>query len=93
MSDNKSLCDTCLYRYSCEQSDAGISIANHLVCYGYAPIKDENGRKMSEENHEYKCDICKHRHECVRVSAFIMANVYPYSDECKCFEKRIGNDT
>ena len=43
MSDNKSLCDTCLYRYSCEQSDAGISIANHLVCHGYAPVENEKG--------------------------------------------------
>lgn len=42
---------------------------------------------MKEENHEYNCDVCKHRHECVRVSAFLMANVYPYSDECECFEK------
>ena len=48
MSDNKSLCDTCLYRYSCEHSDAGISLANHLVCYGYAPVKNEKGGK--EEN-------------------------------------------
>lgn len=43
MSDNKSLCDTCLYKYSCEHSDAGISFANHLVCYGYAPVKNEKG--------------------------------------------------
>lgn len=43
MSDNKSLCDTCLYKYSCKDSDAGISFANHLVCYGYAPVKDEKG--------------------------------------------------
>lgn len=43
MSDNKSLCDTCLYRHNCEHSDAGISLANHLVCYGYVPIKNEKG--------------------------------------------------
>ena len=43
MSDNKSLCDTCLYRYSCERSDSGISYVNHSVCYGYAPIKKEKG--------------------------------------------------
>lgn len=43
MSDNKSLCDTCLYRYSCEDSDAGISWANHSVCYRYAPVKNEEG--------------------------------------------------
>ena len=43
MSDNKSLCDTCLYKYCCERSDAGISWANHSVCYGYALIKDEEG--------------------------------------------------
>lgn len=45
MNDNKSLCDTCLYRNSCERSDAGISIANHLVCYGYVSIKNEEGGK------------------------------------------------
>lgn len=43
MSDNKSLCDTCLYRHSCERSDAGISYANHSVCYGYAPIENKEG--------------------------------------------------
>lgn len=41
MSDNKSLCDTCLYKYSCEDSDAGLSFANHLICYGYAPDSGE----------------------------------------------------
>lgn len=41
MSDNKSLCDTCKYMFTCEDSDAGLSFANHSVCYGYAPIKDE----------------------------------------------------
>lgn len=40
MSNNKSLCDSCLYRNSCERSDAGISWANHSVCYGY--VTDEN---------------------------------------------------
>ena len=39
-----------------------------------------------EEEHEYKCDYCKHRKECVSVSAFLMANQYPYSDDCLCFE-------
>lgn len=48
MSENKSLCDTCLYKYSCEHSDAGISFANHLVCYGYAPIKNEEGGAKNE---------------------------------------------
>jgi len=42
---------------------------------------------MSEENHEYNCDICMHRYKCVRVSAFLMANVYPYSDWCENFEE------
>lgn len=41
---------------------------------------------MSEE-HEYKCDDCKNRGDCVRVSAFLMANIYPYSDGCENFEK------
>ncbi len=41
MSDNKSLCDTCLYKYNCGRSDAGISWANHSVCYGYTPVKNE----------------------------------------------------
>ena len=43
MSDNKSLCDTCLYRHSCESSDAGLSIANHSVCYRYVTDKNEKG--------------------------------------------------
>lgn len=43
MSDNKSLCDTCLYRNSCEHSDVGISIANHSVCYGYDTDENEKG--------------------------------------------------
>ena len=42
---------------------------------------------MKEDNHEYSCDICKYRYECVRVKAFLMANVYPYSDDCMNFEK------
>lgn len=41
MSDNKSLCDTCLYKYCCVQSEAGTGEANHSVCPGYAPFKDE----------------------------------------------------
>ena len=41
---------------------------------------------MSEEKHEYKCDICKHKHDCVRVKAFIRADIYPYSDGCESFE-------
>lgn len=40
MSDNKSLCDTCVYKHSCERSDAGISWANHSVCYRY--VTDKN---------------------------------------------------
>jgi hypothetical protein len=47
MSDNKSLCDTCLYRYNCVHNDAGISFANHSVCYVYVPVKNEKG---DEEN-------------------------------------------
>lgn len=42
---------------------------------------------MTEENHEYKCEDCRHKDKCVRVSAFLMANVYPYSDGCENFEK------
>ncbi len=45
MSDNKSLCDTCLYKYCCERSDAGISYANHSVCYVYVPVKNEKDGK------------------------------------------------
>lgn len=37
-------------------------------------------------NHEYKCDDCIHRYKCVRVSAFLKANVYPYSDGCEDYE-------
>ena len=40
-----------------------------------------------EEKHEYKCDICKHLRDCVRARAFLMANVYPYSDGCESFEE------
>lgn len=40
MNDNKSLCDTCLYKHSCERSDVGISWVNHLVCYRY--VTDKN---------------------------------------------------
>ena len=43
MNDKKSLCDTCLYKYCCVDSDAGISWANHSVCNGYEPIKNEKG--------------------------------------------------
>ncbi len=49
MSDNKSLCDTCKYMFTCEHSDVGISIANHSVCYGYAPIKNEDEKAGEEE--------------------------------------------
>ena len=42
-----SLCDTCLYSHSCERSDAGISWANHSVCYGY--VSDENEKGGDEE--------------------------------------------
>ena len=45
MSDNKSLCNTCLYKYSCVHSDAGISGANHSVCNGYAPLKNDEGEE------------------------------------------------
>jgi hypothetical protein len=45
MSDNKSLCDTCLFKYCCVQSEAGISGANRLVCNGYAPFKNEEGEE------------------------------------------------
>lgn len=41
---------------------------------------------MKEENHEYKCEECQHKYECIRVRAFLMANVYPYSDRCECFK-------
>lgn len=44
---SKSLCDTCKYMFTCEDSDVGLSIANHLVCYEYAPVKNEKG---DEEN-------------------------------------------
>lgn len=43
MSDNKSLCDTCKYMFTCEYSDVAITFANHSVCYGYVPIKNEEG--------------------------------------------------
>lgn len=43
MSNNKSLCDTCLYKYSCEDSDAGLSFANHSVCYKYILIENKEG--------------------------------------------------
>ena len=47
MSDNKSLCDTCLYKYCCLQSEAGIRGANRSVCNGYAPLKnEEDGAEM-----------------------------------------------
>ena len=42
---------------------------------------------MTEENHEYKCEDCRHKDKCVRVSAFLTANVRPYSDGCENFEK------
>lgn len=42
----KSLCDTCLYAYNCENSDKGISWANHSVCNAYAPIEDMRGEKV-----------------------------------------------
>lgn len=45
MNDNKSLCDTCKYMFTCEHSDVGISSANHSVCYGYVLIKNEEGGK------------------------------------------------
>ena len=32
-----SLCDTCLHGFSCENSDRGISFANHTICHMYAP--------------------------------------------------------
>ena len=48
MSDNKSLCDTCKYMFTCEHSDVGISFANHLVCYKYAPVKNEEGGAKDE---------------------------------------------
>ena len=38
---NKSLCDTCKHMFTCERSDVGISCATHSVCYGYAPVKNE----------------------------------------------------
>lgn len=41
MTANKSLCDTCLYKHSCERSDAGISWANHSVCYGYVTFETQ----------------------------------------------------
>lgn len=41
MSDN--LCDTCLHKYCCMDSDAGIRGVNHSSCNGYAPIKNEEG--------------------------------------------------
>lgn len=40
-----------------------------------------------KDNHEYKCEGCIHKDKCVRVRAFLMSNVYPYSDGCECFEK------
>lgn len=49
MSDNKSLCDTCKYMFTCEHSDVGISIANHFVCYGYTPIKNEEDEEGGAE--------------------------------------------
>jgi len=49
MNDNKSLCDTCRYMFTCEHSDVGISTANHTVCYEYAPVKNEKGEKKNEQ--------------------------------------------
>ena len=46
-----------------------------------------DANKLKEENHEYKCEECQHKDNCIRVRAFLMANVYPYSDGCECFEK------
>lgn len=49
MSDNKSLCDTCLYGHCCESSDAETSFANHSVCHGYvADVIDENEKGGAE---------------------------------------------
>lgn len=41
-----------------------------------------------EENHEYKCEECRNKDKCVRVSAFLMANVIPYSDGCENFDNK-----
>lgn len=41
----KSLCDTCLYAYSCIYSDKGISVANHSVCYAYVPNEATRGKE------------------------------------------------
>ena len=41
----KSLCDTCLYAYSCIYSDKGISGANHSVCNAYAPNEATRGKE------------------------------------------------
>ena len=43
---------------------------------------------MKEENHEYKCEECQYKDNCLRVSVFLKANIYPYSDGCESFEKR-----
>lgn len=49
MNDNKSLCDTCLYKHSCERSDVGISWVNHLVCYRYVTDKNIINYKGGEK--------------------------------------------
>ena len=45
----KSLCDTCLYAYSCVYSDKGISEENHSVCNAYAPLEVNNEATRGEE--------------------------------------------
>lgn len=59
--------------------------------YSLTARENRRDRDLYEEmsdtgSHEYKCDDCIHRHKCVRVSAFLMANVYPYSDGCQNYE-------
>ena len=40
---SESLCDTCKYMFTCKRSDAGISFANHSVCYRYVLIENKEG--------------------------------------------------
>ena len=47
---------------------------------------------MNEDNHEYRCEECRHKDKCGRVSAFLMVNEYPYSDGCENFEKGVAEN-
>lgn len=64
MSNNKSLCETCSYMFTCEHSDVGISISNHFVCNEYVPIKNKEDcgkwiiHKDFNVSIKYGCNKC-----------------------------------